>query len=362
MVEKIVARFEVKYLQVMDENGKVDSKLMPKLSDSEIISLYKNIVLTRVFDDRMLKLQREGRIGTIALSTGQEAATVGSAYASTKDDWIVPSFREQGALLSKGVLPHQMFQFWGGDERGHFFDKNLKITPISIPVGSQSLHAVGIAYASKLRKEKSVTLVYFGDGATSTGDLNEAVNFAGVFQVPVVFINQNNQWAISVPREHQTHSQTLAQKAIAGGVRTVQVDGNDIFAVYKATKEAVDIARKTGEPSFIECVTYRLSDHTTSDDASKYRDPKLVEVQRKKDPLLRFERFIDSKNILSKKEKEKIWQDSEKYVDKEVEIFEKMEPAPLEDMFKYTFAEMTDALKEQLEEAKQIDKERPKNG
>lgn len=361
MPEKTVATFEVKYLQIMDETGKIDSKLMPKLASQDVINLYKGIVTTRIFDDRMLKMQREGRIGTIALSLGQEAVTVGSAYASGKDDWIVPSFREQGALLLKGVSPHQLFQFWGGDERGHFFDKKQKITPISIPVGSQAQHAVGIAYAAKLRKENSAVLVYFGDGATSTGDVAEAINFAGVFGVPVVFINQNNQWAISVPRENQSHAQTLAQKAFGGGIKTIQIDGNDIFAVYKATKEAIESAKK-GYPYFIECVTYRLSDHTTSDDASKYRDPKLVEAQKKKDPLIRLEKYIDSKKILSKKEKEKVWKDAEDFIDKEVQIFEKIKPPELEDMFKYTFAEMTDDLRQQLEEVKQIDSERPKDG
>src|SRR3989344_1056392 len=239
---KAIEKFEINYLSILNEDGNCDEKLKPKLKPNEIKRLYEAMLLSRIYDDRSLKLQRQGRIGTFASIKGQEAIHAGSALAIKDSDWIVPSFRCEGVSITKGIPIHKILQVWGGDERGYKCAENVNITPFEITVGTQMLHACGIAYGIKLKKEKKAVATYFGDGATSEGDFHEAMNFAGVFKLPVVFICQNNQWAISVPVSKQTASETLAQKAIAYGFEGIKIDGNDIFAVYQATKEALEKA------------------------------------------------------------------------------------------------------------------------
>ena len=253
-------------VEVMDQEGHVDEALMPGLSSEEMLSLYGHMVLTRQFDERMFKLQRQGRMGTFARVAGQEAAHVGAAFALRPDDWLVPAFREMGALILRGIPLEQLLQYWGGDERGAAHPRNLRTLPVAIPVGTHMLHAVGIAWAMKQAGEKVAALTFFGEGATSEGDFSEAMNLAAVFKLPVVFFCQNNQYAISLPYTKQTASPTVAQKALAYGMFGVQVDGNDVFAVYRVAKEALERARTGQEPTLIEAVTYRVTDHTTSDD------------------------------------------------------------------------------------------------
>ena len=271
MPEKVIESFHVKRLDILDERGDVDESLMPPLSEKEITRMYELLVLSRTYDHYALSLQREGRLGTFPSILGQEASQIGSAFAVEKTDWVFPSFREMGVYITLGYPMHMLFQYWIGDERGFRIPDELNIFPLCVPVGTQIPHAVGAAMAAKYRGDKIAVITYFGDGGTSEGDFHEGFNIAGVFKLPVVFICQNNQWAISVPREKQTASKTLAQKAFAYGFEGIQVDGNDVFAVYKATKEALEKAKKGNGPSFIECFTYRMSDHTTADDASRYR-------------------------------------------------------------------------------------------
>ena len=228
-------------------------------------------------------MQREGRIGTYASIWGQEAAQVGSALALTDGDWIFPSFRESGVLVARGYPLWMLYRYWTGDERGMSAPEGLNVFPMSVPVGTQIPHATGAAWAMKLKGHKNVAAVYFGDGGSSKGDFHEGLNFAGVFKVPCVFLCQNNQWAISVPRSSQTAAKTIAQKGFAYGMEGLQVDGNDVVAVYKATKEAAEKARSGGGPTLIECFTYRLDDHTTADDSSRYRsdEPRSRSGRRK---------------------------------------------------------------------------------
>jgi pyruvate dehydrogenase E1 component alpha subunit len=266
---------------------------MPPLSEAYIRRMYELIVLSRTFDQFALNLQREGRLGTYASILGQEASQIGSAFAIEKTDWIFPSFREMGVYLTMGYPMHMLFQYWSGDERGMSPPEGLNMFPLCIPVGTQIPHAVGAAMAAKYRKDNLAVVTYFGDGGTSKGDFHEGCNMAGVFKLPVVFICQNNQWAISVPREKQTASKTLAQKAYAYGFDGIQVDGNDVFAVYKATADALKKAKEGGGPTFIECFTYRMSDHTTADDATRYRTKEEVEVWKLKDPLIRLKLFME---------------------------------------------------------------------
>src|SRR5437016_12221805 len=243
MPKKTVQSFSVEWLQILDENGNCDEALRPPLSHQDIRKLYEWMVLARVFDDKAFKLQREGRLGTYASILGQEAAQVGSAYALRPTDWMFPAFREPGASFVRGLPMRMIFQYWAGDERGSQIPEGLNDFPITIPVATQIPIAVGLALAAKAKGDAIAVMAYMGDGATSKGDFHEGLNFAGVFAMPVVFVCQNNQWAISVPLKRQTAAKTLAQKAIAYGYSRIQVDGNAPFAVYKATHEALDQAR-----------------------------------------------------------------------------------------------------------------------
>ena len=311
-MQKTVEKFSVLYLQILMGNGECDEKDMPYLSKRQIQEIYFFMVLARKLDERMLNLQRQGRIGTFAPSKGQEASSVGSAYALEPKDWIIPSFREIGGLLVRGMPIDQYLLYYAGDERGSNLPKGINIFPTSIPVGTQPAHAVGFAIAARMKKENLVVITYFGDGGTSEGDFHEAMNFAGIFFAPVVFICQNNQYAISVPRSKQTRASTIAQKAISYGFPGIQVDGNDVFAVYKATLDAVKRARDGNGPTFIECVTYRLGDHTTADDASKYRSKEEVEAWSKKYPIDRLERYMRKKALLDDIYKEKMLKQAQK--------------------------------------------------
>ena len=350
MVKKVLKEFKVEYLQVLDENGSCDEALMPKLSNDEIKNLYEMLVLTRVFDQKAFNMQRQGRLGTYIQFKGQEACQVGSAMALEDKDFIFPMYRNSALLIARKQPIVQVLQYWSGDERGSISPQNVNNFPIAIPVGTQTVYAAGAAFAAKLQGKKQVSAVYFGDGATSKGDFHEAMNFAGVFQVPAVFICENNQYAISVPRAKQTHSETIAQKAIAYGIEGIQVDGMDVFAVYKAAKDAVDKARSGKGPTLIECYTYRMADHSTSDDASKYRTKEELELWAKKDPIERLEKYMRKKGLLDDAYKNNVLTKSQEAVEKAVTEFEKLPPPDPKDIFKYVFAEMTQQQKEEMED------------
>ncbi len=350
MPEETVAKFEVKRISILDEDGHADEKIMPKLSDKQIKEFYEWMVLTRVYDDKAVKLQRQGRIGTYPSMLGQEATIIGSGLAFDKKDWIIPSFRETSIYFIRGVEMSQLFQAWGGDGRGLSLPRSANMLPMAIPVGTQTLHAVGVAMAAKLKGDKIAVATFFGDGATSEGDVMEAMNFAGVYKAPVVFINQNNQWAISVPRKKQTAAETLAQKAIAAGFEGIQVDGNDVFAVYKVVKYALEKARKGNGPTFIECVTYRMNNHTTSDDALKYRDEKEVKTWEKRDPIDRLAKYMKKKKLFTEDYRRKVLEKATKMVDDAVAKYESTPPQKIEDIFAFTYEKLTPDLEEQRQD------------
>ena len=297
MPRTIAKDFRIEWLQILDEHGNCDPSLRPPLTEQQIKKLYEELVFARTFDEKAFKLQREGRLGTYASILGQEAAQVGSAFALEPGDWMFPSFREPGASFVRGLPPRMILQYWVGDERGSKIPEGQNDFPITIPVGTQIPIGAGAAWGAKLKGDKIAVLVYLGDGATSKGDFHEGLNLAGVFSLPVVFFCQNNQWAISVPLKRQTAAHTLAQRAIAYGFPGIQVDGNDVFAVYQATHEALERARAGGGPTFIEAVTYRIGDHTTADDASRYRNKETVEQWKKKDPIDRLKRHLLATNV-----------------------------------------------------------------
>src|SRR5712692_5509302 len=294
---RVEPRFQIDYLSILDSDGALDDALDPRIPPDELKRMYRGMLLARRLDERMVKLQRQGRIGTFAPLKGQEAAQIGSVATLTPRDWMVPSFRETAAMLWRGWPIEKMLMFFAGYLEGGQPAPGQRDLPITIPVATQLPHAVGLAYAAQYKDDDAVVMAYFGDGATSEGDFHEAANFAGVWHVPVVFVCQNNQWAISVPLKKQTNSRTIAQKALAYGFPGIQVDGNDLLAVYAATREAVARAREGEGPTLIECVTYRLGVHTTADDPSKYRSDDEVKAWERKDPLTRFVAYLEKKNL-----------------------------------------------------------------
>jgi len=340
-----------KMFQIMDETGKILSdQTVPDRSDQEWLELYKVMLKTRSADNKALQLQRQGRMLTYAPNTGQEAAQVGSAAAMAPGDWLVPAFRELGAWLLRGVDLEKVYLYWYGNELGSQFPENVRVLPIAVPIASQLQHAVGIAMASTIKGEDDATVAYVGDGGTSTGDFNEALNFAGVFQAPVVFIIQNNQYAISVSRQKQTRAKTLVQKAVAAGIPGILVDGNDLMAMYFATKEALERARSGEGPTLIEAYTYRLGAHTTSDDPTKYRKDQEVEEWKAKDPIKRMKAYLIGQGVWTEEQDSKL---IEQYDEEALEVFRKVEATGetrLEDIFNYHFKETPPHLKEQYQE------------
>jgi pyruvate dehydrogenase E1 component alpha subunit len=312
--------------------------------------MYEFLVLSRTFDERSLSLQREGRLGTYPSILGQEASQIGSALAAEKSDWLFPTFRESGVYIAMGHSLHLLFQYWAGDERGMKIPDGVNVFPYSIPVGTQIAHAVGAAMAAKYRKDRAAALVYFGDGGSSRGDFHEGMNMAGVFKLPVVFLCQNNQWAISVRRELQTAARTIAQKAIAYGFEGIQVDGNDIFSVYKATKDAIGKAKAGDGPTLIECFTYRMHDHTTSDDATRYRPKEEIDMWKARDPILRLRLYLEKKGLWTDGYQKETESRAKAAVDDAQKKAEAAVPTDPRDMFTYTSAGLTQRQTRQLKD------------
>src|SRR5215475_5852110 len=298
----VIARFEVRRRSYLAPDGTVLRPLPSLASDTGVlISLYRGMVLTRAFDLKAVSLQRTGRLGTYAVSLGQEAVSVGIASAMRAEDVVLPSYRDNGTLLWRGTKMEEILLFWGGDERGSLSSGPAHDFPYCIPVGSQAPHAAGVAYAFKLRKEPRVAVCFFGDGATSKGDVWEAMNFAGVHKLPVVFVANNNQWAISVPLKLQTASETLAQKAIAAGFAGEQVDGNDVIAVRAAAEDAIGEARADG--------------------GARYRPPEEVQARWKEEPIARLRSYLVSQNAWGKAEEEQLAAECQKQIEAAIERY-----------------------------------------
>jgi len=336
-----VATFEIGYRRILGPDGKVEGKLPVFARDRErLVALYRWMVLCRAFDAKMVALQRTGRLGTLASSLGQEAVAVGVAAAMAPTDVLLPSFREHGAQLVRGVTMREILLYWGGDERGSDYAGPREDFPVCVPVGTQAPHAAGVALAFKLRGEARAAVCIFGDGATSRGDVYEAMNVAGAWTLPVVFVANNNQWAISVPRSAQTAAETLAQKAIAAGFGGLQVDGNDIIAIRQATEEALDSARSGGGPMLIEALTYRLGDHTTVDDASRYRDDEEVGRHWKEEPIARLRNHLAAAHGWGKAEEEALIASCAQEVDAAADAYLATEPEPPGAMFDHLYEEL----------------------
>jgi pyruvate dehydrogenase E1 component alpha subunit len=313
--------------------------------------MHRSMLFARRFDERLLSLQRQGRMGTFAPVKGQEASQIGAVAVLGEKDWLFPSFREMAAELWRGKAPENILLVYAGYNEGGSIPQDQRTLPVAIPVGTHLPYAAGLMYAAKYRGTDEIGMVFFGDGATSEGDFHESMNFAGVFKLPLIFVCQNNQWAISVPRDKQTKSATLAQKALAYGIPGIQVDGNDILAVYAAAKEAGERARSGGGPAMIECLTYRMSVHTTADDPRKYRSEEEEEEWKAKDPLERFQTYLKNKNLLSDDEIGSLEEEIKAEIKDAVGKWEKEQDnagGPAE-MFDHVFEELPSYLKEQKE-------------
>ena len=336
---------QIPYFRCLDPDGQVVGAL-PDFAQhrAELAALYRWMVLTRSFDTKAIALQRTGRLGTYASALGQEAVGVGTAAAMRREDVLLPSFREHAAQLVRGVSLVELLLYWGGDERGSQFTGPGQDFPVCIPVGTHAPHAAGAALAFKLRGEPRVAVCIFGDGGTSKGDVYEAMNLAGVWQLPVVFVINNNQWAISVARKDQTAAETLAQKAIAAGFAGEQVDGNDVIAVQDRVGAALENARSGGGPRLIEAITYRLGDHTTVDDARRYRPDEEVSRHWQEEPIARLRTHLTEAHGWSKQEEEDLITQSGARVDQAVESYLAEGPQPPEAMFDHLFAELPEDI------------------
>jgi pyruvate dehydrogenase E1 component alpha subunit len=332
----------------MDQEGIiVKPEWLPDLSDDKLIEMYKTMVYSRIIDTKVLQFQRQGRILTYAPNLGQEAAQVASAFAMDKKDWVASAFRELGVWLHRGAPLYNILLYWYGNEMGMKMPEDVRILPVSVPIASQLQHATGLAFAARYKGDKEVAIGFVGDGGTSQGDFHEALNFAGVADLPCVFIVQNNQFAISTRRSVQTKVGTIAQKAMAYGIKGVQVDGNDVFAMYAVTKEAIDRARDGHGPTLIEAYTYRLGAHTTADDPSVYRDKAEVKEWEKKDPIDRLYKYLLSKGLWDESKDADYREERETFVKAEFKKVEQSEDITLEEVFDYIYESRTPLLEEE---------------
>jgi len=349
----IAATFEIEYLQYLDADGKLVRDDLPAFARDvkQLVELYKMMLFVRVFDGKAIALQRTGKLGTYASCLGHEAAHVAIGSAMQEDDVFAPMYREYGAQFVRGVKPREVLLYWGGDERGNDFSGPAHDFAWCVPIATQCLHAAGSALAFKIRKEPRVAVTVVGDGGSSKADFYGAINVTGAMQLPLVAVIVNNQWAISVPRKMQTGATTLAQKGIAAGLECIQVDGNDLIAMRAALDHAIKRARHGHGGTVIEAVTYRLSDHTTADDARRYRADAEVKAAWDREPLKRLKAYLMSLNAWTEKEEDAWKADCAVRVDAEVNAYLETKSQPVEAIFDYTYAEVPADLATQRDAA-----------
>jgi 2-oxoisovalerate dehydrogenase E1 component alpha subunit len=348
-----VAQFEIQYHQFMDADGKLRESVPASAADSaELLKMYRLMTLVRAFDTKAVNLQRTGKLGTYASCLGHEATHVGVGAAMRPEDVLAPVYREFGTQLWRGVKLSEILIYWGGDERGCDFSVPRQDFPWCIPIASQMLHGAGVAMAFKIRGEARCSVTYIGDGGTSEGAFYEGINLAGARALPAVFVVVNNRWAISVPIESQTATRTLAQKAIAAGIPGVQVDGNDVLAVRHVVAEALDRARHGGGPTVVEALTYRLSDHTTADDASRYRAAGEVQEAWRQEPLLRIRAYLKKIGAWDDRQEEELKAECARKVEAAVDEYLSAPQPTTDAMFEHVFAKPTKGLLQQREVAR----------
>lgn len=345
-------KLDLAYTRFLAPDGRLIGELPDWADDFNLLTrLYRQMVLTRLFDQKAVALQRTGRIGTYAPTLGQEAIGVAIGSLMQPEDVLVPYYRDTAVQLMRGVRMEEILLYWGGDERGSDYAEPAAAQdfPLSVPIATQALHACGIATAFKIRGEHRVAVTTCGDGATSKGDFLEALNVAGAWQLPVVFVINNNQWAISVPRRIQCGAPTLAQKAIGAGIQGEQVDGNDMLAVYDRVQNALERARKGKGPVLLECLSYRLGDHTTADDATRYRPAEEVKHAWLEEPVKRLQSFLASQGVWNERREQALISECQALVQKSVDVFESAGLQAPESVIDYVYAQWPVALAEQRE-------------
>lgn|SRR5574341_121392 len=338
-------------LQILESGGELVADA--PLGLDEAARLYRAMVVARAYDRRGTALQRQGRLATYASFEGQEAAQIGSAAALRPDDWLVATYRDAAAMWMQGYPMELLVAGRTGHELGGAPPGSVNVLPPSITVGGHMVHAVGLAWAERYRGSDRIALTLFGDGATSEGDFHEAMNFAGTFTIGCVFLCQNNGWAISMPTEKQTRAETIADKAVGYGMPGVRVDGNDVFAVYQATRAAVDRARSGGGPTLVEAVTYRMGPHSSADDPGRYRDAELTESWRRRDPIERLRRYLQRHDRWSQAMQDELEREAAAEVDRAVEAAEALPAFTAGEIFDAMFAELPPHLAEQRARAEE---------
>lgn len=350
---KKIATFEINYSQFLNEKAEVVSDLPDFAKDADTLkALYRWMVLTRTFDAKAIALQRTGKMGTFPSSRGQEAVGVGVGHAMAKEDIFAPYYRDQAAMFLRGVKLEEVYAYWGGFEQGSNYACGNTDFPICVPIATQCLHAAGAAFAAKHRGNKQAVLTCIGEGGTSKGDFYEAMNVAGVWQLPLVFVVNNNQWAISVPRKIQTGAQSIAQKAIAAGFEGIQVDGNDVIAVRQTVSDALSKARAGKGPTLIEAVTFRACDHTTADDMSRYIDKDELEEAWKKEPVARLRKYMHAQQIWDEENEKALLIETKQEVEQAVATYLAMQPESATAIFDSLYADLPESLQAQRDELK----------
>lgn len=349
----VAARFEIPFRACLSPDGRLLGESSPALADPSLLQrMYRMMLRARIFDAKAVNLQRTGKLGTYPSCLGQEAAHVGVGAAMRSEDVLFTVYREIGTKFWRGVDMYRVLLYWGGDERGTLYEHSPQDFPFCVPIGSQMPQAAGAALAMKIRGEPRCVLAFIGDGGTSQGAFYEAINFAGARALPLVCMIVNNRWAISVPVERQTAAQTLAQKAVAAGIPAVQVDGNDALVVQQVTAQALERARRGEGPSVIEALTYRLADHTTSDDATRYRSAEEVQAAWAVEPLVRLRRFLEARGLWDEQAEESTRRECAEQVEAAVRKYLSTPRQSTDAMFDYLLAELPPALQSQRDEAR----------
>lgn len=348
-MQAVDSNFEI--IEFLDSSGQLHRPLPGLLASRDnLVDLYRVMVLIRVYDRAVINLQRTGALGTYASNEGQEAIGAGIGFAMRESDVLVPYYRDMATQIQRGVLLEEMLLYWGGNEWGMHFKHQSQDFPISVPIATQSCHAVGIAYAIKHRQQQRAVVTTCGDGATSKGDFYESINIAGAMALPVVFVVNNNRWAISVPLEKQTAAQTIAHKALAAGIAGFRVDGNDPVAMVQVMDDALEMARDKHQPSIVEALSYRLCDHTTADDASRYRPQQELDAARELEPLIRFRAYLHDQHQWTDAEDESLYSQCEQQVKAAIEAYQAFPDQPPGEFFDYMFAKPTADLEKQKQE------------
>ena len=345
MPVNIAYETKIEHISILDEHGNFDASMGEGLIPNEdLVAMYKHMMTCRHLDEIAFKLQRSGRMGTYPENRGQEVPSLAAAYVLEKKDWLVTCYRENAGLFWRGLPMEKVLLHWMGDERGNHIDE-CNVTPLAIAIGSQMLHATGLAWSSKYKKDGAIACTFFGDGATSEGDFHEAANFAANLDLPVVFVCQNNGWAISTPTKLECSAPTVAQRGIAYGMDCVQVDGNDMFAMVKVVRDAVKNARDNNRPTFIEALTYRLGDHTTADDASRYRNVEELEMWEKRDPMIRLRNYLEKLGLWSQEQEDEHLKVAAQTVSEVVKRAEGIDAPSATEFFDSMYTDMPKQLK-----------------